>query len=265
MNWGLIALISGAVIYGLASKSRAISGFDSPLYGVSGELVSIIVPTLQEEEYLPNLLTSIYNQTYKNIEVIISDSSSPESKERTQQVIDEWKYYLNVKMVNSPKLNVSQGRNIGAQHALGSMLCFLDADCIMESGYIEKLVTDIQNGALLAHGMDCTYDNDIRNALTSLWLIFKPNNYTTGRGILIRTDIFNAIGGYDINLDPSSARVREDLDLGRRVEQAYGSGSVFLDTEAFSAESSRRPLLQGLSNPNAIWGHRGYRKNVVID
>jgi len=49
---------------------------EEPLYRVSGPLVSVIIPALEEQDYLPKLLMSIQNQTYEPIEVIVADSST---------------------------------------------------------------------------------------------------------------------------------------------------------------------------------------------
>lgn len=39
-------------------------------------MLSIIIPTLNEEKYLPRLLDSIYKQDFKNYEIIVSDAGS---------------------------------------------------------------------------------------------------------------------------------------------------------------------------------------------
>ena len=39
-------------------------------------MLSIIIPTLNEEDYLPKLLDSITNQTFKDYEIIIADAGS---------------------------------------------------------------------------------------------------------------------------------------------------------------------------------------------
>ena len=226
-------------------------------------MVSVIIPTLQEEQYLPNLLTSISNQTYQNTETIVSDSSPSESKEAIRQLIDEWSGLINIKMVDSLPKNVSAGRNAGAANTSGEMLLFIDADCIMEPDYIEKLVKDLENGAVLAHGLDCWYDNDLNNSIKSFYLWFKPRMHTTGRGVLIRKNDFDTLGGYREDLDPYRSNLREDLDLGQRVEDYFGQGSVYLDKDAVLAESCRRPLLTAMDKVS--WSHRGWRKGTTID
>ncbi len=85
----VIAGVIGAVTFIAVDELRkkAFGSLDqSPAYRVTGPLVSVVIPALEEQNYLPLLLTSIQNQTYESIEVIVADSSPPESHELTQEV-----------------------------------------------------------------------------------------------------------------------------------------------------------------------------------
>jgi len=271
MNGAIVALTSLAVgsavaaagIYGDAQKNKVTNAlYKKPAYKVHGPLVSVVIPTLREEDYLGLLLTSVYNQTYAPLEVVVSDSSPPESKAATQYVIDKWKPFLNVRMVNSPAKNVSRGRNVGAAAADGRALLFVDADCILDREYVHKLADALSKGAVLAHGIDCWYDNDFHNTLKSFYSWFKPRLHTTGRGVLIRKEHFRSLGGYREDYDPAATGFREDLDLGRRVERTFGSGSVCLVQDAVVGESDRRPLFS--STAQQVWKERGWRKGKPI-
>lgn len=213
-----------------ASKSK-------PPHIINGKhLVSVVIPALDEEGYLPSLLQSINNQTYVPIEVIVADSSTGESQAKTQEICSQF----HAKYVNVPKLNVSLARNKGAEAATGDILCFTDADCIMSNNYIEEMVDALNSGKTLAHGADPYYkDKDFQmwSIIGRSWL--KPKTWTTGRGICIWKDAFNKIGGYDISLDPITG-VREDLDLGRRVADTYGLDSIALLRNVYIGESTRR-------------------------
>ena len=55
---------------------------------------SIVIPTLNEEDYLPNLLGDLTKQTKKDFEVIIADGYS---KDETKQVVKAFKKKLQIK------------------------------------------------------------------------------------------------------------------------------------------------------------------------
>lgn len=257
------ASVLGVVaLYGIDKKTRAMASMNPPAYRVdNGPLVSVVIPTLQEEDYLPQLLTSISNQTWTSVEAVISDSSPPESKEATAALVREWERRLVIRMVDVPKKNVSLGRNAGAVASRGEYLLFMDADCIMEPDYIEKMVRDMKT-ARLVHGLDAYYNNDALNSVKAFWLMAKPRMHTTGRGVMVRAADFYDLGGYDIDIDPSNSRGREDLDFGLRIENVFGPGSVFLDRNAVIAENYRRAWG---SPPDRVWDHRGWRKGKAID
>jgi len=62
--------------YDLAEEALKSLSTPPPYKVENGPLVSIIIPTFMEEKWLPNCLTSLSNQTYRNFEVIIADYSS---------------------------------------------------------------------------------------------------------------------------------------------------------------------------------------------
>jgi len=61
------------VVYRIGQASRP------PAYQVTGRLVTVVIPTLMEEDYLPKLLETIRNQTYQPIEIVVAVSSPPSS------------------------------------------------------------------------------------------------------------------------------------------------------------------------------------------
>src|SRR5689334_11198275 len=87
---------------------------------------SIIVPTLNEEQYLPRLLTSIRRQRYKQYEVILVDGKSTD---KTIAIAQSFRTLLpKLTIVRSEKQQVGYQRNLGAKRAAGAYFVFLDAD-----------------------------------------------------------------------------------------------------------------------------------------
>lgn len=228
-----------------------------PPYTVDGNLVSVVVPTLNEEYYLPRCLKSIKNQTYQNTEIIVADS---DSTDRTVDIGEEF----GTSVVDAPK-NISAARNTGAEKANGKFLLFLDADCILEQCYIEKMVEVLSKNTILAHGGQCIYDHKMHNFIWTLNRWFKPYFYTSGRGVCIGKREFWKIGGYDVKLDPMEGK-REDLDLGIRILKEFGPFSIRYRPTVLVGTSARREKVFGyplLKIPKA-WEVRGIRKGKII-
>ena len=228
---------------------------EPPPYKTRGSLVSVIIPSLNEEKNLPYLLQSLVNQTYTPIEVIVADSSKSLSKQKIQLISKKF----GAKYVFVEQLNVARARNAGAEHAQGEALIFIDADCYLEHRYIEMMVTALKS-SYLAHGVEVV-TGGLYSCIYGARVWLKPRNYTTGRGIAILRNCFSSIGGYDERLDPVLG-YREDLDLGRRVKERYGSGSIKLLRNAGLVTWGLREKRFGFTSKS--WRRiRGVRNGVV--
>lgn len=102
-------------------------------------MLSIIIPTLNEEKHLAKLLKSIEKQDFKNYEVIISDAGS---KDKTLEIAK--KYKCKIVKGGSP----AQGRNNGAKIAKGERLLFLDADVILPNKIFGKILKEFKKRKL---------------------------------------------------------------------------------------------------------------------
>lgn len=89
---------------------------------------SIVIPTLNEEKYLPRLLDSIVKQKTHNFEVIIVDGNSDD---KTRSIVDSYKRYLPINFKSFKKGNLSLQKNKGVQFAKSKLIIFFDADMII--------------------------------------------------------------------------------------------------------------------------------------
>ena len=88
--------------------------------------LSIIIPVLNEEKYLPTLLTDLSRQTYTDFEVIVVDG---QSKDRTVEKANHFAHRLpKLTILNSEIRNVCCQRNQGVTSAASDLILFMDAD-----------------------------------------------------------------------------------------------------------------------------------------
>lgn len=103
---------------------------------IENELVSIVTPTYNSQEYIEEAVLSVINQTYTNWELIIVDDCS---KDETRRILK--KIAASDARVNVIYSNVNSGsgisRNIGLKHAKGQYVAFLDSDDIWEFNKLE--------------------------------------------------------------------------------------------------------------------------------
>ena len=103
------------------------------------ELITIIVPIYNVEQYLPKCIDSIINQTYQNLEIILVDDCSTDG---TYKILEDYAKKDNrIKLIRNEKnLQNAETRNVGIRVATGKYLYFIDSDDWIDSDYIENMV-----------------------------------------------------------------------------------------------------------------------------
>ncbi len=185
---------------------------------------SIVIPCLNEEKYLPKLLTNLEKQTLKDFEVIVVDG---QSEDKTLAKATSFNNRLKIKTLKADKRNVSFQRNLGAKNAKGDILIFFDADTKIPKIFIAKVCAAFEKDKtdLLTTWIktDSKLQTDKAIAI-GLNSIFEFTNFfgspsSVGAFIGIRKSVFEKIEGFDENL-----KFAEDTDL---LERAVKEGFNF--------------------------------------
>lgn len=203
--------------------------------------ISIIIPTLNEEEALPRLLTSIQSQTFPPCDVIIVDGHS---HDRTIAVAKSFRNHIqNLSILTSYKRNLSHQRNMGATKAMGDWLMFIDADTVFPSDFIENLINKLIEQPCDACTTLVRPDRQTivsRVTATAMNVCLSLGNmlgHTTliGPFSLIQKSIFEACGKYD-----ETCTFVEDMDISLRLKLHKAKISI-------------------LNTPQYYWSQRRYR------
>lgn len=101
------------------------------------DLVSIIVPVYNIEDYVLKCLKSIANQTYKNIEVIVINDGSTDGSEK---ICNRFKKDKRFTIITTENHGLSAARNVGLKKATGKYLAFIDGDDFVEKEFIERML-----------------------------------------------------------------------------------------------------------------------------
>lgn len=108
---------------------------------MGNELVSIIVPVYNTEEYIRQCLDSILNQTYQNFEcLLINDGSSDNSADICREFVAKDTRFRYFEKENG---GVSSARNLGIERSEGAYITFVDSDDWVDSDYLEVLYSAI--------------------------------------------------------------------------------------------------------------------------
>lgn len=107
----------------------------------AADLISILVPVYNVEKYLDKCITSIVQQSYKNLEIILWDDGSTDG---SGKLCDEWaRRDSRIRCIHKSNGGVSNARNGLISNASGKYICFVDSDDYIESDYIEILYKNI--------------------------------------------------------------------------------------------------------------------------
>ncbi|MCM8773649.1 MAG: glycosyltransferase [Candidatus Omnitrophica bacterium] len=185
--------------------------------------LSIVIPSLNEEKYLPQLIQSLINQKGLELQVIVVDGSSWDNTvskvKETFNNNSNPNIYLEVYTVN--KRNVSFQRNFGAKKAKCLYLAFMDADTLIKE---EDTLYNILERFIKMNLVVCSCrfrpieGGLLANFIYSFLYIFqkaiaKFNPFVAGIFILTKKDIFEKVGGFDEEI-----LVNEDAELCNRIK-----------------------------------------------
>lgn len=134
-------------------------------------LISIIIPSYNKVKYIEKTLSSIVNQSYKNIEVIIQDGGSNDG---TLTIIKKYakKYPKLIRFVSKRDAGQLDAINKGLRKAKGEIVTFINADDVYTKGAFESVIGHyIENpDALWFAGRGIVVnENDIEIAKFATW------------------------------------------------------------------------------------------------
>ena len=175
--------------------------------------ISIIIPTYNEEEYLPKLLESIKSQDFTDYEIIVADAQSIDN---TREIAEEFGCIVVEGGLPGP------GRNRGAEVAKGEILLFLDSDLELTEHYLTSVIEEFESEDLgiaitqmtpLSQKKRDKYLHDLANWFMIAVENIKPHGAGC-YGIISKKELHDEVNGFDEQLS-----FGEDTDYIERVAE----------------------------------------------
>ncbi|WP_298352430.1 glycosyltransferase family A protein [uncultured Dokdonia sp.] len=164
--------------------------------------VSIIVPCYNQAHFLNDSLQSVLNQIFDAWECIIVNDGSPDN---TEEVAQKWcAKDARFKYIKKTNGGLSSARNAGIAISRGDFILPLDADDLIHSDYLQKLLPVIENNDAV-EVVSC-YSIFFRNTIDNVVNTRKPTGTTIDALLyenmimatsLYRKESWNRVGGYD--------------------------------------------------------------------
>jgi len=216
-------------------------------------MISIIIPTLNEEKVIEGTLKSLRMLNNVPYEIIVSDGKS------TDKTIEIAKKYANsiIEYKGQARQTIAMGRNDGAKMAKGDILIFLDADCtiVNPNEFFSQALSDFNNNiklvALTGNIRVLKQYETFADRLVFLYMNFFFKFMTNvlhigqapGEFQMIRKSAFLSVHGF-----------REDLVAGEDIEmfsRLSKIGRTFFDKHLTIFHTGRRAHKVGW--PKLLW------------
>lgn len=217
---------------------------------------SIIIPCYNSEEYILNPLTSLKNQTYKNLEIVLVNDGS---KDNTEKVILDFKKSnpdLNIVYQRIENSGPSTARNTGFALSTGDYVCFLDSDDSYDEHLFEEIESIITDDVDAVYFGSETFDKDGN-------VIFKYTDLYTYCDNLTGIEAAKKFYLKDIYFYMCSAVFKRDIILKNNIKFIngvyLGEDTNFIYKTLFNCNKVRvipKPLFRCLYRENSLMHHK---------
>jgi GT2 family glycosyltransferase len=195
--------------------------------------ISIVMPVYNSEKLLPECLTALRANTGVRFEVLIVDDSSTD---RSPEIAAEHGCTV---IPSGGRLGPAAARNVGARHATGEILFFVDSDVMVRPDTLRQLAAAFDDdptldGAMAVQAPRMRLGN-ICSVYKNLWMYYTyvrragqnvPLFYTTAAAI--KRQAFLDSGGFDLNYPNPNV---EDTDYGQTLSRLGYRVRVLPDLE----------------------------------
>ena len=158
------------------------------------DLISIVIPIYNAEKKLSRCISSVLDQKYSNIEIILIDDGS---KDNSLIIANEWKKKdSRIKVISKENGGVSSARNKGIANSKGDYIMFVDADDWVSDNYCNDMIRAAQKykADMVICGFVDIFDDSkiVHTALYDSSLYNKTGKYKEVCMDLIKTGMSNS-------------------------------------------------------------------------
>ena len=204
--------------------------------------MSVVVPALNEERHVGQLLRDLARQTRMPQEVIVVDAGSHDG------TVDVARQFAGVRVLHGER-PVARGRNLGGRSSSGDVVIFFDADVRLPETFLERFVGDLScRGLDVACPLYAPHDSTpaverfhaVFNFVTKAFQRVLPSG--AGICVAVRGGVFRQSRGFDPRLKFDDIELIRRLSAGRRfgiVEE-----KVFVSDRRYREHGVARAILE---------------------
>lgn len=240
-------------------------------------LVTVLIPLYNRAQYIEETLTSVLNQDYPYIQLIVIDDGSTDGGDKiVERYADEGKLTL-LRHPGNVNKGQSSALNLGLARASGEFIAVLDSDDLYVPGKIAKQVEFLNknpeiglvygNGKAIDENGNIIYDINYNNRIEKS----DPNEilldcyFLLPQNSLVRARIYEKVGSFDENL-----RSGQDHDMLIRISEVTKIAHQHIDSfryrrhsESISAKGTETRWRCGLIILKKAAGRYPYKASTI--
>lgn len=245
-------------------------------------LISVCIPTYNSSQYISECIDSVVNQSFKNIEIIVSDNCSSDN---TVEIVEK-KNIKNLKVIrNEENIGMAKNFNLACNEASGKYIKLLPSDDIISPNSIEKSLKFIDNHdeiSLIASSKKIinqssktiikkmsTFSEGVHEGRDVIWEILNSGRNPLGEPTvtLFKKEDFIDVGGFNEKYEFTL-----DIDLWIRllekgnlyfIEEPLGSFRVHPESHSVK-RNMYISYLEWLNDIQFKYNISDYRKKFIV-
>jgi glycosyltransferase involved in cell wall biosynthesis len=168
--------------------------------------VSLVLISMNEEDFVPKFLESLKRQTRKPDEIILIDSSTDRTPELMKSHVS--------KVIYTPPKGCGHAREIGVKNSSGDILVFTDIDSILDPMWLEEMTRMFEDDKVSVVQGQVLF-NSFGKEENTMWSkgLQEKGKYICGCNMAFRREVLEKIHFDSVYLD--------DIDIGYRVSKKY--------------------------------------------
>ncbi|WP_144940569.1 glycosyltransferase family 2 protein [Paenibacillus sp. 32O-W] len=154
---------------------------------MSSPLVSVVIVNYNGEKFLEECLLSVFNQSYKKIEIVVLDNNSTDN---SVHLLKEYSARINL-ITSKENLGFARGNNVAIRKCSGKYVALLNNDAVARPDWLEKVVAIMEGNPALGSAACKIISYNNRSVMDSAGLLLTNDGMSRGKGREEGVDSFN--------------------------------------------------------------------------
>jgi cellulose synthase/poly-beta-1,6-N-acetylglucosamine synthase-like glycosyltransferase len=291
LAWGLPALLLSAAYSFVTNRYRrgwnAMPDWEPPVGFRPSTFVSVLVPARNEADAILSCLQSLELQSYPPhlYEVIVIDDHSEDETPALVRAFGS--DHPRIRLVHladhmgpgETRAFKKKALSAGIGQARGELIVTTDADCVVQPGWLELLVSlfELQGARFIAAPVNFTRERNLTERFQSLdmmgmmgvtgsGIFLKMNQMCNGANLAYPRATFFEVGGFD-QIDHLASG--DDMLLMHKVAERWPEGVFFLKNKAATVYTTAKPDWRAFASQRLRWatksaGYRDWRVTAIL-